>query len=123
MSEAKERCAYPSLYSMLYPWLVEIAHEHGYALGLHGSLRRDMDVIAVPWTEEASSAEDLVEAIADRLGTFLAGQLGQPGLKPHGRRAWSLILSGGSAYIDLSVMPRQKAHVDDRGTEEAPNHD
>jgi len=29
----------------------------GYAIAPHGSLARDLDVIAVPWTEDAVSAE------------------------------------------------------------------
>ncbi len=94
---------------MLWPAVIEEAHKLGYAVGLHGSLQRDLDVIAVPWTEEAASAEELVEAISERLGCFVGtsvdGRQG-PTEKPHGRLAWSLMLSG-HAYIDLSVMPRR----------------
>ena len=29
--------------------LCDVAREMGYALALHGSMNRDMDLIAVPW--------------------------------------------------------------------------
>lgn len=101
----KERNAFPSLYATLYPWLLNVADEHGYAVAIHGSLQRDLDIVAVPWTEEAVSAETLVEYIAEKLGAFLEEWPLSPAQKPHGRRVWALILSGG-AYIDFSVMPR-----------------
>lgn len=31
----------------------ELAKEIGYAIGAHGSLERDLDLIAAPWSEEA----------------------------------------------------------------------
>lgn len=39
------------------------AIEHGYALGLHGSTRRDLDVMAMPWREDCSSKDVLAEAL------------------------------------------------------------
>lgn len=95
-------------YVALFPVLCEIAREHGYALAVHGSVARDYDLLAVPWTDEATNAETLMLALAKRchliygeFGTGIAG----PENKPHGRIAWSLLIGAG-AYIDLSVMPR-----------------
>lgn len=34
-----------------------LAREVGYAVGLHGSLRRDVDLIAAPWTDEVVGDE------------------------------------------------------------------
>ena len=79
--------------------------QHGYAIAIHGSMTRDLDLIAAPWTDEATSAEELVEAVADRIGAFIEEPPRSPTQKPHGRLAWSLILCG-SGYIDLSVMSR-----------------
>lgn len=98
------RSTFPSMYAILIPNLVEIARELGYAIGLHGSMARDLDLIAVPWVEEAVPPEELVQAIASRLGFILEGPPRSPEDKPHGRRAWSLILCG-EAYVDLSVLP------------------
>jgi hypothetical protein len=86
----------------IYPKLAEIAKQHGYALALHGSLQRDLDLIAIPWTAEAVSPTELMSAI---LAAFdLEPTHKEPELKPHGRLAWSIPLWWG-AYIDLSVMP------------------
>lgn len=91
-----------------------IAREHGYALTSHGSFSRDIDLVAIPWTEEAVPAEQLAEAIrikaAEVVGlAFIAPHEEHelPRHKPHGRLCWSFHLGGGP-YIDLSVMPRDK---------------
>jgi len=103
-----ERAAFPAMYAMLYPGLVKVANGLGYALALHGSLSRDMDLLAVPWTEEAPPAEELVAALREKLGRYAdytVEGINGPHEKPHGRRAWSILLWG-HGYIDLSVMPR-----------------
>ena len=104
----------------LIPLLRERAQELGYALGVHGSLARDIDLIACPWTCAAVPAGDLAEAlrqVAEREveWAFLEDDQGAatpeyflkgcPGAKPHGRLTWAFFLPGGP-YIDLSVMPR-----------------
>jgi hypothetical protein len=40
-----------------------VARSKGYALAVHGSLARDIDLVAVPWVEEAASAAELAEAV------------------------------------------------------------
>lgn len=81
----------------------------GYALMVHGSLSRDIDVLAVPWTERADGPEFL----RDRLCGALAAKFGRAVYpskdwteKPHGRRACTIILPGFAPEIDLSVLPR-----------------
>jgi len=101
----------PSLaaaYLYLVPLLTEVAHEHGYAIAVHGTLARDLDILAAPWVDEASSPADLVAALYARVCSYAWDQqepMG-PTSKPHGRLAWTILLGGG-AFIDLSVMPRQ----------------
>lgn len=96
--------AAPMTYASCLATLREAARELGYALALHGSMQRDLDLIAVPWVEEAAEPEALVAAIAKITGGFeIPGE--NPGLKPHGRIGYSLHLGGGP-YIDLSIMPR-----------------
>jgi len=107
MSEvAESRKTYPAMYAMLWPALVEECLARGYAAALHGSLAKDMDVIAAPWTAEAVPPAELAEAVAERLGCFYGDHVeGRgPTKKPHGRLCWTLLLSG-HAYIDLSVFP------------------
>jgi hypothetical protein len=46
-----------------------LASTHGYAIGVHGSLERDVDLIAVPWVRESASPDDLADAVARALGS------------------------------------------------------
>jgi len=108
-------------YAFLYPILCEAARSKGYALAMHGTLQRDLDVIAVPWTEDAVSTDDLVAAIKQACDGFIFGapedpnDVGAPYVspahRPHGRLAWSIYITD-RVYIDLSVMPRLPACKD-----------
>lgn len=96
----------------MYPLLCEAARAHGYALAVHGTVARDMDLVAVPWTASACSAEELYRALLRTLhvdqGDAADGagrKLDDPVAKPHGRIAWMIHLGCG-ATLDLSVMPR-----------------
>ena len=78
-----------------------ICKRHGYGVGFHGSFRRDLDVIAVPWTERASPADKLADAIQLAIcGHKDAGRIWEK--KPHGRRAVTLAVAM-NAFVDLSV--------------------
>lgn len=105
------------LYEELIGPLRETARANGYAIGVHGSLARDIDLIAVPWTAEAVDELELAEALRKTAEGITGAAFisphedcdhmrnGMPGFKPHGRRVWSFHLGHGP-YIDLSVMPR-----------------
>jgi len=95
---------FPAAYMALYPRMVGAARNLGYALAVHGSLIRDCDLVAIPWTEEAAREIDLIRALLEVSGGHLS-QYSFPSWKPHGRRAWSIYLGGGP-YIDVSIMPR-----------------
>jgi hypothetical protein len=122
-------------FACLYPSLCAIARENGYALAIHGTVTNDLDLVAVPWTETAVPAEELVERLKKHISAvdyhgLLTRQCdwatpeqvrqmveadharnAEPRgefdcvLKPHGRKAWNLYLEYG-ARVDLSVMPR-----------------
>lgn len=97
-------------YYMLHvvPKLLPVAKRLGYAICLHGSFVRDLDVVAVPWTEEAAPAEELEQALRDEVHGWLARDKDPcPTVKPHGRLCWSIHTEDGVGYIDLSVMPRR----------------
>lgn len=108
----RERALCRGLAEILVPELQIVARTQGYALLSHGSLERDIDLVAVPWVEEAVAADVLAEAIRERAEkvtgyAFIAPheENNFPRQKPHGRLAWSFHLGGGP-YIDLSVMSR-----------------
>lgn len=111
-------------FACMYHGLCEVARKHGYALAIHGTVTTDLDLVAVPWVEEAVSAEVLKTALMEHIGACgFADMLRRDGLpeeqvapvvarmgeasdtkKPHGRRAWNLYMDFG-AKVDLSVMP------------------
>ncbi len=108
---------------ILLPALREVARRLGYALAVHGSLERDIDLIAVPWRDGAVDAPELAAAMFRACEAIMGfatwpggwteketwdapvGSLPNPSRKPYGRLGWMIILSGGP-YIDLSVTPR-----------------
>jgi len=97
---------------LLLPKIREAAREHGYAVGLHGSLARDFDLIAVAWTEEAAHPEVVAEAIKiaaggmDRWRVHPARPNAHP--KPHGRLCYCFDFDkhdpNNRGYCDLSVV-------------------
>ena len=82
-----------------------IARAHGYAVAVHGSLSRDVDLIAVPWKDLVSPAHVFVADVVKRTGGWLRSKDACPTKKPHGRLAWSIHIIGTGTFIDLSVMP------------------
>ena len=97
-------------YVYIIPVLTEIAQENGYTIAVHGSMHRDLDLIAIPWTNQAVAANVLVDKIMERLVLCdllsAHGNYRDPVSKPHGRLVWTILLGGG-ASIDLGVMPRK----------------
>lgn len=90
------------VYAGMYKGLAEITRKHGYALAVHGSLDRDMDLIAVPWIESPSSPDEVLKAITE---TFAIRTVGELTSKPHGRLCQTIVISSGDVFIDLSFMP------------------
>lgn len=80
----------------------KLAREVGYAVGVHGSLKRDCDLIAAPWTSEAVGNAELVEHLCAGLNARIVGG---PEYKPHGRVAVNLQIDGYFKPLDLSIMP------------------
>jgi hypothetical protein len=113
---------------LLLPHLRAVAKEKGYALASHGSMARDIDLIAVPWRgHDVAPAFELVEAIraeAERVTGHTTAWFNDerahpsdytrrnPEPKPHGRLGWSIHIMGMRCYIDLSVMPTTDARAD-----------
>jgi hypothetical protein len=138
-----EHDSYP-FYTKLIGPLREAARKLGYAIGVHGTLKRDIDLIACPWTSDAVSAKVLaraVQAVARQIVGYaephpfeatrssnpkwfrdgLAGDVeghGRIYAKPHGRRCWSFYLTPthDGPYIDLSVFPRYSQESSDGPT-------
>lgn len=99
----------------------EVAPQHGYAVGLHGSMARDCDLIAVPWTDEAAEPLVVVKAIqaaiTAEIGDCYRTCAEQVLTRPHGRLSWVLhfqnavsTTKGAFPWVDLSVIsPRRES--------------
>lgn len=95
------------------------AKDAGYAITVHGSLNRDIDLVAIPWREHGTwSADALIQSLVGAL----RGVVGRAHChnkdwteKPHGRRAKTLLVWVGenSANLDLSVMPAFETEKDE----------
>lgn len=80
-----------------------LAREVGYSVAIHGSLKRDVDLVAVPWTSEAKDWLILVDTLCHGLNASLVGEWER---KPYSRVAVTLQINGYYKQIDLSITPR-----------------
>lgn len=102
-------------YKSLIPKIREAARKCGYAIGIHGSMRRDLDLIAVPWVADHSDKDTLAREIARACTSLVPASFywGDNPPKPCGRVATSFAICWtefdhprhGVGHIDLSVTP------------------
>ena len=91
------------VYCALYPELAAITRRHGYALAIHGTLGRDMDLVCVPWSDTPADPQVVVD---DIVSAFSIEQVGEPVQKAHRRMVWTISVGFGECFLDLSFMPR-----------------
>ena len=95
----------PALFATIYDDLRKAAMDCGWALGLHGSLASDMDIMAMPWTEDAKPAEDMIKALCD---IFVDNPFKDCGTvpyygKPNNRVVYTIPIWG-TCYLDINVI-------------------
>ncbi len=84
----------------------ELAREVGYAIAVHGTQERDLDIVAAPWTTDAVGNHALLKHLAKGLQIN-----GKPAFvraierKPHGRYAATILMEGAFKDIDISIYP------------------
>lgn len=115
--------AKPQLYAYCFLSLKEIAFEYGYNLVVHGSMNRDLDLIAIPWIDDPKPELDMIMALSSAIG----GHIQRKSIKvlPGGRNSYVIDLNRGGYkrnesgdivdpiefipdpeyYIDISVTP------------------
>lgn len=54
-------------YASMWNDFRQAAMDKGWALGLHGSLASDMDIMAMPWVDNASDVNEMIEALKNVL--------------------------------------------------------
>jgi hypothetical protein len=95
-----------SFYACMWDDLRNAAMDCGWALALHGSLKSDMDIMAMPWIEDAKPVEVMIQSLSDcftecRFKKYhTVPHVG----KPHGRIVYTMSIWA-DFYIDISIMP------------------
>lgn len=112
----------PTFYAYCFYSLKEIALDYGYNLVLHGSLDRDMDLIAIPWQDKVKNSDKMIESFAKYLDGVIQLQGTEQklyGKMPQGRKSYIIDLRRSTStkwknwvdaeyYIDISVTPTPK---------------
>jgi hypothetical protein len=120
---SKPTHAKPSLYAFYFEQLKDIAYRYGYNLVLHGSMNRDLDLVAIPWQQQIGDHDRMIEDFA----VFLGGSIMQADYEskycfPHGRMSYVIDINRGGYtpadnedgyiytpdpqyYLDISVIP------------------
>lgn len=98
-----------ALLDLILPPMRRAAKDCGYAIAVHGSLNRDIDVVAIPWVENCMNVDKLGVAIEGAIRGVTGRCNKEDGWtqKPHGRLARIFLIWCGenTMQLDLSVMP------------------
>lgn len=109
-----------SFYATIWESIRKIVYEHGWGAGLHGSLSRDMDIIAIPWSEDAINADTLIDIIIEKCfeNNILAkyGKQVIRNSKPHGRICYAIPITE-ELYLDISIMDPRENNNNTNNTE------
>lgn len=104
----------PLFYANCFQVLQQIAVEMGYNLLIHGSMNRDIDLVAIPWTNSPSSHVQLLDAFSKYLGVREYGHevYYHFSILPGGRSSYVISLNRGAStpndpewYLDISITP------------------
>lgn len=98
--------AKPGLYTYYFEMLKEVALKYGYNLVVHGSMNRDLDLIAIPWNEELLPHEDMIKEMSELIGgeILINDDRRIYSDKPHGRIVYVIDLN----RADLNFLSRFK---------------
>lgn len=90
----------------MYPELARVFQQHGYALAVHGSVAHDFDLIAVPWAKRPHKPSTIIKAIEKRWSIRFSIRFPVTSKRMrHGRVAYTVSVSFGSCYLDISFFP------------------
>jgi hypothetical protein len=90
-----------AFYAMCWEDMRKIAHENGWAIALHGSLKTDLDIMAMPWEEGCKPSDIFVKALANLFETQFP--ILKYRVKPHNRISYSLAIFGNFS-LDIQMI-------------------
>ena len=98
-----------AFYASMWNDLRQAAMDCGWALGLHGSLNADMDIMAMPWVEDAVTADKMVKALIkcfDLSDYWIEYQMQVDRTsKPNGRVVYTIPIYA-DFYLDINVIEK-----------------
>lgn len=94
-----------AFYAAMWGDLKNAALDCGWALGLHGSLNSDMDIMAMPWTEKATTVEVMLQTLEKCLTIpdKFCGGIKKSTDKPNNRIVYSLSIWA-DFYLDINII-------------------
>ena len=94
-----------AFYACMWDDFRQAAMDCGWALGLHGSLASDMDIMAMPWTENATSADDMIQHLIDTCfyDNHLSDFIKHTQEKPNHRVVYTISIFA-DFYLDINVI-------------------
>lgn len=93
-------------YASMWPDLKDAALDCGWALGLHGSLNSDMDIMAMPWVEGCKSVDELMDALENCFTTddqYIKIERQVSHDKPNNRVVYTLHIWA-DFYLDINII-------------------
>lgn len=94
-----------AFYASIFDDLRNAAMNCGWALGLHGSLCSDMDLMAMPWTEDAKPVDEMIKSLSDCFteSPFKKHHTVPHYGKPNGRVVYTMSIWA-DFYLDINVI-------------------
>lgn len=89
-------------YAAIWDDLRQTAMDCGWALGLHGSLSSDMDIMGMPWVDDAVSSDIMIYALkkcftdCDDIKVMISDM-------PNNRKVYTLSIWA-DFYLDINVI-------------------
>lgn len=104
----------PSLYAEYFYTLKEIARRYGYNLVIHGSMSRDLDLIAIPWQEKTKPHLKMVKRFAKVLGgtILMAGKKEHCSVMHKGRLAYVIDIHRYGKYVKGKPVKDMQYYLD-----------
>jgi hypothetical protein len=92
-----------AFYASMWNDLRQAAMDCGWALGLHGSLNTDMDIMAMPWVWWAVPADKMIENLQRCFTGAPHGVQKDSTSKPNHRVVYTIPIYG-DFYLDINVI-------------------
>lgn len=102
-----------SFYACMWEDIRNCAMDNGWAVAIHGSLNSDMDIMAMPWVEEAVSFEELIDKISK---LFSGNAMSEQYVLTYDEKAHNRVVATipiwADFYLDISTILTTNAEVE-----------